>query len=84
MARWFVITPEYGEVDPILDDGTGPIEYGCDVVVIETERPRDAKALGVKYMLQKFHKFKWCKTQREDGCSPYAGVKVEPAGDNDE
>jgi hypothetical protein len=28
MKRWWVISKEYGEVVPILDDGSGPMEYG--------------------------------------------------------
>jgi hypothetical protein len=80
--RWLVITPEYDEVVPILDDGTGPIEYGCDVIEIEAESRRDAIALGVNEMLKggrqnEYGFYKWCRMARSDGESPYAGVRAE-------
>lgn len=80
MKRWYVITPEYGQVVPVLDDGTGPMEYGADVVEVEAETKRDAIAFGVRLMLRgRWREFKWCRDQRLSGLSPYAGVKAEPA-----
>ncbi len=81
MKHWYVITPEYGTVDPVCD-GQGPIEYECDVIEVEAETKRDAIALGVKLMLQpvspvKHVRFNWCKDARNDGCSPYAGITAE-------
>ena len=81
MERWYVVTPEYGTVIPVLDDGTGPMEYGADVIEIEAETKRDAIALGVKEMLRLNRdangwRFTWCKDQRDSGCSPYAMVKA--------
>ena len=81
MKRWYVVTPEYGEVIPILDDGTGPMEYGADVIEIEAETARDAVALGVKEMLKgrcgKWgDRYRWCLDARSDRVSPYAGVKA--------
>ena len=84
MKRWWVVTPEYGVVDPILDDGTGPMEYGADCIKIEAETARDAIAFGVKLMLNNpwkpkgWVKYKWCKDARSDGVSPYSGVKAFP------
>ena len=51
MRRWYVVTPEYETKVPILDDGSGPVEYGCDVVEVEAETRRDAITFGVKIML---------------------------------
>ena len=80
--KWLVITPEYDEVIPILDDGTGPIERGCDVIEIEAPTARDAITLGVKEMLkggrQDIYSFyKWCIQSRSDGENPFAGVRAE-------
>lgn len=84
MKLWYVVTPEYGVVIPILDYGQGPVEYGCDVIEIEAETRRDAIALGVREMLRggkgghgRGERYEWCRDQRSDGLSPYAGVKAE-------
>ncbi len=77
MKRWYVVTPEYGTVIPVLDDGTGPYEYQADVIEVEAENKRDAIAFGVKLMLKgKWREFEWCKDQRDSGLSPYTGVKA--------
>lgn len=74
MLRWLVVTPEYGTVIPILDDGTGPTEYGADVIEIETSTARDAVTMGVSLMLRRGDR--WCTEARLDGASPYAGVRA--------
>ena len=76
LKPWYVISPEYGTVIPILDDGTGPTEYGCDVVEVEAETKRDALAMGVKLMLADLS-CQWVKDCRLDDRNPYAGMKVE-------
>jgi hypothetical protein len=81
LKSWLVITPEYDEVEPILDDGTGPTWTAADVIEIEAETARDALILGVKEMLRGHvggTRYQWCIDQREDCLSPFAGVKVEP------
>lgn len=78
MKRFYVVTPEYGTVVPVLDDGTGPYEYCADVVEIEAESRRDAISLGVKWMLNAGRDYQWCEDARSDGVSPYAGVKAIP------
>lgn len=50
--RYYVITPEYGVMIPVTDDGQGPMEYGCDLIEIEATSARDAVALGVQEMLK--------------------------------
>jgi hypothetical protein len=76
LLHYYVITPEFGHVVPVLDFGQGPIEYECDVIEIEAENKRDAISLGVREML-KDKSFRWCRDSRRDGESPYAGVRVE-------
>jgi hypothetical protein len=83
LKSYLVVTPEYGVEDVIPGLGCGPMEYGCDCIEVEAENARDAKAFGVKLMLQESSpvphvKFEWCKSQKLSGESPYTGVKVEP------
>ena len=51
LLPWLVCSPEYGEVDPIVD-GQGPLEFGCDTVFVEAATRSDARLLGVKLMRQ--------------------------------
>lgn len=72
LTPWLVCSPEYGEVVPVLDDGSGPMEYGCDVVFVEAESRRDALMLGVQLFREKGARY-----LRYDDEHPYAGVTVE-------
>jgi hypothetical protein len=81
VRRWLVLTPEYGVLIPVTDEGQGPIEYGCDGIEIEAETKRDAIVLGVKEMLKggrgghgRGERYEWCRDQRDDNRSPYTGV----------
>jgi hypothetical protein len=89
LKRWYVVTPEYGIVIPVLDFGQGPIEYGRDVIEVEAANARDAVALGVKEMLRHRYgvpalqdKYEWCKMAQGDGSNPFAGVFAQPAGES--
>ena len=78
MKRWYVFTPEYGEVIPITDEGQGPMEYNADVIEVEAETRRDALICGVRLMRanpREYHWFRHC-----DG-NPFVGVKAEPVLD---
>ena len=74
LKRWYVITPEYGTVVPVLDWGQGPIEYNCDVIEIQARTKRDALLLGVKEMRRL--QYEWFDDPSEN---PYTGVRVERA-----
>ena len=76
MKRWMVVTPEYGEVIPILDYGEGPLEYQADVIEVEAETRRDAIIIGVALMRRDPSAYHWF--EHADG-NPYAGVKAEIA-----
>ena len=80
MKRYYIITPEYGEVVPILDYGQGPVEYNCDVVEVEAENKRDAIVLGVKYMREHSSQFHWFR--HADG-NPFAGVRTEEVAEDE-
>ena len=72
MKKYMVISPTWGEVHPILDDGTGPIEYGCDCLdPVEAESKRDAIIKASKH--PDWHYAEMC---RDDGVNPYSGVKA--------
>lgn len=75
MKRWLVVTPEFGEVVPILDYGQGPMEYQCDVIEVEAETRRDAVLVGVALMRSQPRQFHYFRDHL-DG-NPYAGVKAE-------
>lgn len=72
MRAWLVVSPEYGEVD-IIVDGQGPIEYVCDCVHVEAETRRDALLMGVALFRQQGAKYLYYYSDE----SPYAGVQVE-------
>jgi hypothetical protein len=79
MRRWWVVTPEFSYTDVIDPEIGGPTYDVRDVIEVEAETKRDALLLGVKAMISDRHRFEWCRDQRRDGLSPYAGVTVEPA-----
>lgn len=72
--HFFVASPEYGEVVPLLDYGEGPMEYRRDCVHVIAPNKRAAKVLGVRALRAdpKAHYF-------PDHCdgSPFAGMLVE-------
>jgi hypothetical protein len=80
---WEVISPEFGEVVPILDDGTGPMEYGCSYVEIQapTRRAAIVAACKTDEFMGKGWSRGWAARQREDGLCPYTGVKAYPKCD---
>ena len=67
--HWSVTSPEFGEVIPILDDGSGPMEYGCDYALVIAPTKRAARSLAVRA---------WRKNARTHSDSlkePMAGVE---------
>lgn len=50
MRQWWVLSPEWGDIFPVLDDGSGPIEYGRDVVLVTAATKRQAIVEGVRRM----------------------------------
>lgn len=82
MKHYLVITPEYGEVDPVLDYGQGPIEYGCDVIEVEAQTKREARDLGVYEMLRN-KDYQYCRDSRDGGENPFTGITVEVVDDDE-
>ena len=73
--RWYVVTPEYESGGDYYE----PPEWGSDVVEVEAATKREAITRGVKAMLAgNRRQYRWCRTQRQDGCNPFAGVKALP------
>ena len=75
MKTYYVITPEYGVVIPVLDFGIGPMEYGRDVVTVEAPTKRKALILG-------YHELKripkgWITYYRDFDQNPFVGLQVE-------
>ena len=73
MTRYWVVSPEWEETCPILDDGTGPTESLCAAVLVEAATKREAKVLALR--TPEFED--WVKMQRSDGCNPFTGLKVK-------
>ena len=79
-VRWYyVVTPEYEQVVPILDDGTGPVELVSDVAYVEAKNQREALVFGVRELRR--DKSKWLRAQTINECSPFTGLKVYAEGD---
>lgn len=74
LRRWLVLTPEYGEVIPITDEGQGPTEYQRDGIEVEAETKRDAILMGVCLMRDKPRDYHWFR--HADG-NPFVGVTAE-------
>lgn len=79
LKAWFVVTPEYGEVVPILDYGQGPMEYGADVIEVEAATKRDAIIAGVALMRSRPGQFHYFRDHCEG--NPFAGVTAWSADD---
>jgi len=75
MPRYYVITPEFEVVIPILDDGTGPIEPARDVVEVEAPNKREAIRLGY-HELKKIHNG-WINYYRDTDRNPFVGLFAE-------
>lgn len=72
---YWVLSPEYGTVIPVLDDGSGPMEYGRDCAAVIALDPRHAKVAAVRI---------WRKDRKsyingDPSSSPYAGLEVNSA-----
>ena len=78
--KYLVYTPEYGTVIPILDDGSGPMEYGADVMLVRAQNARRAKVLAVRAWRRKpWKQARWLHDCLSDGRSPFVGLKAERA-----
>jgi len=75
--HWWVWTPEFPYVEPVLEDGTGPTYYTRDQVCVDANTKKKAISLGVKLMLAKG--MEYVDRQRGDGLCPYTGVDAESA-----
>lgn len=80
MKTYHVMSQEYGTVVPVLDDGSGPLEYGRDYVCVKARSRRDAVMLAVKHILTT-----WpgsvAHDNRSDGLPPWAGYRAYAPGE---
>lgn len=79
MKTYYVMTPEYGLVDRLLDDGTGPTEYGRDVATLKAHTKAEARRLGYKQLKTK----PWFRNFYEQDKHPYAYLTIEVGDDYD-
>jgi hypothetical protein len=69
---YVVVGPMRGEVIPILDDGTGPMEYGCAYVEVKaTDRNAAIRAAQRDRAVDRL-----IDEARGDGKHPYAYLRV--------
>jgi len=73
VRHWMVSSPEMSVVIPILDDGTGPLEYFHDVAWVEATSKREAIRLGTPKLTE------WASQARSYGLNPFVGVRAELA-----
>ena len=73
MTHYLVVTPERCAVYPILDDGTGPMEYWRDVVTVDALNKREARKMAV----QSPELAGWVDERRGDDMNPFTGLEVE-------
>ena len=80
-VRWYyVVTPEYEQVVPILDDGTGPVELVSDVAYVEARTQREALVVGLRELRRDGSK--WLRAQTINKCSPFTGLKAYWEGED--
>lgn len=51
--HWWVTTPEFKYIEPVLDDGSGPEEIGVDYINVEAKTKREAIVKGVKELRER-------------------------------
>jgi len=73
MKRYGVVSPQLFYIEPVLDDGDGPIEYYCCYVEVEARNKREAKIAALKTKEMK----DWINWQRNDRRNPFAGLFVK-------
>ena len=81
--KYRVVTPDYEVTEYVegLEPPGGPSYVVCDSIEIEALNKQDAKAFGVRMMLQEkspvpHERFQWCKDQKVSGENPYTDVYV--------
>lgn len=70
-----MVTPEYGEIVPVTDEGEGPMEYGCDAVCVDAKGRVQAKVIAVREMRRRGMEYINDNPDR----SPFTGLEVRSA-----
>lgn len=83
MAKYDVVSREYGTVD-VLFDGTGPMEYGADYVEVEADSPKEAKVKAVREFRRTSRyghpHLNYCETDE----NPFTGLKATLVEEEDD
>jgi hypothetical protein len=72
LYHYEVLSPEMGAVQPVTDDGEGPMEYWCDWVMVLATNKRDAMIQAIKHPDFK----EWRQEARDANINPFSGVKA--------
>lgn len=81
MKPYMVITPEFGSYQVRLEDGSGSIEIGCDLVWTHARNKREAKLNAVRFWRQPGHCARYLCDDPQ--CNPFGGLRVEPCTEDD-
>ena len=73
MSHYWVMTPVYTYVEPVLDDGSGPRYDTRDVVCVAAPNKREARKEAVKTPEFRRH----VNDCRSDRVPPFKGLEVE-------
>jgi len=80
--RFLVYSETYGRVEPVLDFGEGPMEYGCDVWEGFAKNKADARRKAyIAWRDRKDNNGEYIEWNRSDGRHPMSGVTVEEITD---
>lgn len=72
MSKWIVVSREYSYVEPVLDDGSGPTHYTCDVVEVDAENKKEARIAALKELRKLTRGFIY----ETNGENPFGGMKI--------
>ena len=75
--QFLVMNPLTETVIPILDDGTGPSEWGRDIVEVSATSKKEAKRLGYHALKQTYEGRRWINDCRGDNKNPFSELTVE-------
>lgn len=70
--HWIVVSPEFPDIIPVMDDGSGPTVWECLSVSVSAETRSEAKRLALHHADMQ----DWVNEQRGNNRNPLWGLKV--------
>ena len=72
MPRYLVASREYETINPVLEDGSGPSEWGRDELYVDARTKREAKVLALREFRKQHVRFLHYYSDE----SPFTGMLV--------